>query len=462
MIYYTGDGYYYHKNRVMNGGRLSLTCTERNDGCPGRASLKPDLTAGRVTTPHNHRGDRSFKKKRELRRAILNRCKSKDPSSFRDIVEQESEGYSRAVKLANQHNSLRTSMRRARLQRFPKIPGTLTALGEALRKRRNRHITVSRDKRHNLFFGAVGSHIRKTRSIIFMSRRQLARLRTARKLFADGTFDARPSKPKSRQVFSICTCTKDRRVLPLAVVLMQSRSQAAYEKLFSTLRNYGCNPRVVHTDFEVAQYNSWKNVFGQQLKVEGCLFHYVVRLRKKARKLGLARLLKNDRVANSIVKSCNALPLLPHRRMQEGLDTITRRARRRGLHRRLQLFLQYVQNTWIPRRRIASVCHSTDRTNNVSETWNKTLTLRVKQKSPNVWLFIDSLVKLEETYAQDIFNIRNGKPANRLRKSSAVRNDAAIRQLTGSLNAGDITLSRFLIAASYRMENVWMPIYGNA
>ncbi|KAK3933185.1 30S ribosomal protein S2 [Frankliniella fusca] len=460
VIYYSGDGYYYCKNRVMSGGRLSLACTLKGR-CPGRASCKADLSDGRITTPHNHRGDRSFKQKRELRKAILDRCRMKDPCSFRDIVEQESEGYSRAIKMANHHNSLRSAMRRARLQRFPKVPGTLTDLGKVLRKRKNRHITRSRDGRHNLFFGAVGSGRAKTRSLIFMTRRQLARMRKSRKLFADGTWDARPSKPKSRQVFSISTCTKDRRVLPLAVVLMESRTEAAYHKLFSTLRDHGCNPRVVHTDFEAAQYNMWKSVFGRQLKVEGCLFHYVVRLRKKAKKLRLTTLLKRNHAANSIVRSCNAVPLLPHNRIEEGLATLKLKARRAGLGRHLQPFFQYVEATWVPRRRILSVFNSNDRTNNVAETWNKTLTLAVKQKSPNIWLFIDALLKLEERFAQDLYNVRHGRPVNRLRKSSAVRNDRVIKQLTMSLLAEDKSMSRFLQRASYRMQNVWNPIYGN-
>ncbi|KAK3907976.1 NAD(P)H-quinone oxidoreductase subunit J, chloroplastic [Frankliniella fusca] len=446
--------------RKMKGGRISLACTLRKaDGnCPGRASCNEDGTNARVTTLHTHAGNPTFKKKRELRKSILDRCRTNDPSSFRDIVEQEGDGYSRRVKMSNNHNSLRSAMRRARLEKFPKIPGSLSALGEALRKRKNRHITRSKDGKDNLFFGAVGSSRRETRSIIFMSRRQLACLRKAKKLFADGTWDARPSTPKSRQVFSISTCTKNRRVLPLAVVLMQSRSNAAYDKLFTVLRDNGCNPRVVHTDFEIAQYSSWKRVFGRQLRVEGCLYHYVVRLRKRAKKLRLSALLKRNAVANSIVRSCNALPLLPHYRFEEGLATIKRRARRAGLQIQLAQFFQYMEYTWAPRRKIVSVYHSTDRTNNVAESWNKTLTMTVKQKSPNVWLFIDALVKLEERYAQDIFNVRHGRPANRLRKSSAVRNDQVIRELTGSLNADDISISQFLRQASYRMQNVWNPV----
>lgn len=466
LVYYTKNGFYYHKMKVMKGGRISLACTlrKRAGSCPGRCSCNPDGTQARVTTPHNHDGDPSYKLQRKLRKAILDRCKSKDPTSYRDIVEQEGQGYSRKVKAANDHITLRSSMRRARLHRFPsKIPETLNELAEVLRKKKYRKLTASQDEKDNVFFGAVGSSRAKTRSLIFMSKRQLKRLRRARKLFADGTWNSRPSKPQSRQVFMISTCTGHRRGFPLAVVLMQSKSKAAYEKLFTTLRDVGCAPLIVHTDFEEAQYSAWKNVFGPQLKVEGCLYHYVVRLRKKAtsKKLSLSKLLVNNARADSIVRSCNALPLLPHYRMREGLSTIWLRARRNGLLRRLRPFLQYIKNTWLPRRRIVSVCFSEDRTNNVSESLNHTFNLIVKQRRPNVWLFTDAVVRFEERFAQDLYNLHKGKPVNRWRKTSAVNNDMAITRLTARLTAGDISMSSFLKQASFRMQNVWKPVYGN-
>ncbi|XP_034233004.1 uncharacterized protein LOC117640562 [Thrips palmi] len=464
-VFYTSDGFYYYKNRTMNGGRVSLECTinRKSTGarCPGRASCNNRGTELKVTTPHNHAGSKSFKEKRQLRSAILDRCRTRDPSAYHEIVAQESQGYPRRIRVGNDHNTLRSAMRRARLSRYPKIPSTISELGELLRKRKNRQITRTQDGRQNIYFGSVGSSRRKTRCVIFMSKRQQARLRRAKKLFADGTWDARPSKPNSRQLFTISTCTKDKRGLPLAFVLMQSRTQPAYEELLSTLRDCGCDPRVVHTDFEVAQYNAWKTVFGRQLRVEGCLYHYVVRLREKAKKLRLAQLLKRNRRADSIVKSCNALPLLPSHRIRKGLATIERRARRNGLHGQLAPFFQYMRTTWIPRRNIMSVCYSEDRTNNISESLNHALSLAVKQRRPNIWLFIDALVRLEERLAQDLYNLRRGKRVNRLRKTSAVMNDDVIRQMTGSLNTGDISLTTFLKQAAYRVENVWNPVYGN-
>ncbi len=64
-------------------------------------------------------------------------------------------------------------------------------------------------------------------------------------------------------------------ILPLCVCLMESKSEHTYTILLQAIKelNPGFKPDKIHTDFEFAEYNSFKKVF-VDATVEGCLYHY--------------------------------------------------------------------------------------------------------------------------------------------------------------------------------------------
>ncbi|KAJ1519031.1 hypothetical protein ONE63_011362 [Megalurothrips usitatus] len=347
-------------------------------------------------------------------------------------------------------------MRRARLERYPKIPATLSELGALLRDKGGRGLTRTKDGADNIFRGAVGSSARKTRSIIFMSKRMRRYLRRAKEIFVDGTWKSRPAKPDSSQLLSI-SCLVEGRIVPLVLVLMQRRTKSAYVKLLETLRDMGLNPDSVHTDFEGPLYESFRTVF-PDIETLGCLIHFVRCLKNKAKKLKLTRFLRRTPLASRIVRCCNALPLLPADNIRTGLLTVVRAAKQYGVFRRLKGFLKYVKDVWASKPDVLSVFEEANRTNNVAESWNRTLRLAVKVKRPNIWIFLDALVRLEDRTQVDLYMLRRGMTPRRLRAAKAVSNDSRIKLLTRQLMTDQISMMEFLRFASYRTAGVWNPL----
>lgn len=101
--------------------------------------------------------------------------------------------------------SLRSSMYRARNERFPNIPGSLLELANLRHQDENRGIHQTLDGVDYLFAGDVTDADGCTH-LIFITETMLEFLReNAAILFSDGTFDSRPGTPECSQVFCILT-----------------------------------------------------------------------------------------------------------------------------------------------------------------------------------------------------------------------------------------------------------------
>ena len=70
-------------------------------------------------------------------------------------------------------------------------------------------------------------------------------------------------------------------------------------------------PTQVIADFEEAPAAALRNVYGDQLIVSGCWFHYAEALIKRLRKLGLTDAYRNDEETQTIGRCLLSLPLLP-------------------------------------------------------------------------------------------------------------------------------------------------------
>lgn len=75
------------------------------------------------------------------------------------------------------------------------------------------------------------------------------------------------------QVFCIVGVWNDH-IIPLAWVLMESRTEAAYTAVLQLLQNH-MGPNIALnraiSDFETAEQNAWHNVF--QVDTQGCMWH---------------------------------------------------------------------------------------------------------------------------------------------------------------------------------------------
>ena len=70
--------------------------------------------------------------------------------------------------------------------------------------------------------------------------------------------------------------------------LLQSKTQKAYEQIYNNLKTLRKNIclKTVLTDFEIANFNALKSIFGKNQIVLFCFFHLVQSLWRKANKMG--------------------------------------------------------------------------------------------------------------------------------------------------------------------------------
>ena len=76
------------------------------------------------------------------------------------------------------------------------------------------------------------------------------------------------------------------------------------------------------TDYEDALANSLRSVFGHQVQLSGCLFHYTQALIRKFRQMGLSREIRNAETTQLVLRCLISLPLLPTAEIQSGFQDI--------------------------------------------------------------------------------------------------------------------------------------------
>lgn len=82
---------------------------------------------------------------------------------------------------------------------LPRTPRTLRELADLLKA--HPEISKTTDGRDDLFMALVGPEGHQ--SVVFLSRRLAGHMSRVSTIFSDGTFDSRPSRPKTAQVFVI-------------------------------------------------------------------------------------------------------------------------------------------------------------------------------------------------------------------------------------------------------------------
>ena len=119
--------------------------------------------------------------------------------------------------------------------------------------------------------------------IAFSSKEQVTQFRRGRKIFIDGTFRETPIEFTDGQLLNILVLHEETHIfLPVMHILMQSKTEEAYDILFRLIKVYTDFPKVefVMSDFEDALQNACRHHFGTD-KVTGCFFHYAKAIRMK-------------------------------------------------------------------------------------------------------------------------------------------------------------------------------------
>lgn len=282
-------------------------------------------------------------------------------------------------------------------------------------------------------------------------------MRRVRLVFSDGTFVV-PVNLGCSQIWVLVTVRLNK-LIPLGWVLMQSRLTECYIVALQAIRQLvpEFRPNEIMCDFEPAEQAAWGHVFPNAERY-GCYFHHCKATTEMANELHLTALLRENMLADSVVRSLCAIPLLPTEHLARGFASVLRRAMRHGLDELGPLFAYYLR-TWLSpaRLRILSVYDSENRTNNVCESHNRTLRAEVKVHHPNIFQLIAAFVRYEDIVKQDL-NGLNAGIRGRSRRISALTNDRRIKAFTEDFEEGNISIGSFLRRASRRIQNVYNNI----
>ena len=110
--------------------------------------------------------------------------------------------------------------------------------------------------------------------------------------FMDGNFKSAPGL--FEQVYVIRAKLDDGAV-SCVYAFLPGKDQVLYTELFTAVQRkiqalgLAVNVRTITVDFERGAYNAFRNVFGQQIVINGCFFHLIQSTFRKACELGLRR-----------------------------------------------------------------------------------------------------------------------------------------------------------------------------
>lgn len=147
-------------------------------------------------------------------------------------------------------------------------------------------------------------------------------------ILMDGTFKVVPAI--FQQLYTIHDAVGPRNsIFPLVYAFLTSKSEKAYDKLFSMLIDHGKNlnlridPKYTLTDFERATLNSVENVF-EGSKAKLCHFHFGQIIWRHVQSCGLASLYGNNAEFAICIRLLIALSFCPQNAFQKGLLLLNR------------------------------------------------------------------------------------------------------------------------------------------
>jgi len=162
---------------------------------------------------------------------------------------------------------------------------------------------------------------------------------------------------------------------------MNRKTQSLYHSVFATVKRLlpaGLNPTHAMADFEDASVSAFREVFGGNIAVSGCWFHFSQAIIKRLQKVGLKDAYAEDSNVKDVVRCIIALPLLPAPDIAPALQDVRGQITNdmNSAHE-LQKLVTYVDRQWLLKRTIGadrlSVRDNRWRTNIVLESYHASL-----------------------------------------------------------------------------------------
>lgn len=409
--------------------------------CPARVVAKnKNLKKAKLTIKHkNHLPEKTVLSKTKFDKKLNAICETNKFMSTRELYFlAREEVHNDEVPFIPLRSSYGSFIHRRKISYKPKAPKTIEEFETLINdeKFKNRYCF---DQRNLTFYRGVWTDKNGHKMVVFVSETGLECLKKLKMIefLMDGTFKVLPRHIKFCQLYIISFAFEDQ-CYPFAFVFMEKRDTEAYDTLFENLismMGQECADEVVicMSDYEAAVRKMVRKHF-LNARLSGCYFHYVKAVNKQARRFGLAKQVQFQQP----IRELTALALLPQDYVTEGFDLIDNRIEESAQWIR---FKSYWQRQWLPAN--ISVYGLKNRSDNFSESFNRSFNLLNGKPHQNIWIVLKNLKRMEMDKADQLLKHHPGKMMKKATNRISENLNKKIDEATNRFNeTGDV--HRFL------------------
>lgn len=416
----------------------------RNKNC--KARVRTNLSYSLLDTIlniHNHPPVIAIEKSLSAINTMKSRARSETSTISAIYAEETAKLISNEYAVENlpSLNSIESTLHRIRRSNYPAIPDNCSNLIIPAHLRKN---VLNEDF---LLFKSVDKTI-----VIFSTAEDLIKLCSFETIYVDGTFSCVPKIYK--QLYTFHGFIGDRQ-FPFLYCLLSNKSSGTYVSLINNIKSLAMslnsvfNPPKIVADFETGWLSAMNEALPNSI-FNGCYFHFTQSIWRKIQDLGLSTLYKNCLDINITVRQITGLGFLPIDNVYETFELI-----RSNADPRLTEFLNYFYDYWILTITISkwNVFDRTIRTNNNCEGWHNRFNRIVGKKHPNIYYFIECLIKDNSINIIEKRQLETGQAVNRKIKKYVTINNRII-ELKNLLQNGTLNLLDFCKNIGILLSNI--------
>ncbi|KAL7305074.1 hypothetical protein TKK_0002638 [Trichogramma kaykai] len=234
-------------------------------------------------------------------------------------------------------------------------------------------------------------------------------------IMIDFTYNTCPVVPDANLQLGTVMCIYHGHAIPVLWFIMSRKTTNAYRKMCSLIGELfaASNILTIVTDFELPLRVALRETFGPTVYLIGCFFHYLRCLHGKIHRLGLTDFVRENEEANSFVRKCGALALVPAGLMVAIFDQLLELTPER-IRRPFQDFITYIRTFWFTRvgPRNFSVYGVHTRTNNAIESYHSILSYRLGADPP-FWQWLGNIKRMVQWQWIDFATMESGRTSVR-------------------------------------------------
>lgn len=366
-------------------------CNDRKCTARGYINDKDEFVLNGV---HNHEFEKLKITKIKTLEEIRQKAEEKPYSSISIVTNATKNLTTAEIKELPKLKSMLNKCRRIKNKHLSGFDPVFDDIPEFLQKDLNGSVFMQYDS-------GINSH---NRYVIFYSQNLITFFDKSMNILIDGTFWSVPNNFEQLLTISFNLFGK---FFPLIFVLMQKKSEIAYDEIFNKLKKL-CDIKVenIIIDFELALKNAISNNF-PSTNVFGCSFHYGQMIWRAIQSLGLNNAYRNDKTFKKTIKNIINLSFVPPNSVKKEYERLMNNCSEEFKILAKNFILYFTKNfigteSTEPRYKIMFWnCHgrilkNIPRTTNCLEAWHRTLNFNCVVSHLNLGKFIEILIQENE------------------------------------------------------------------